>query len=171
MGKGLKIEAKDYKALTGKRIAVVTAEWNDEITFALRDGALATLKSLGWPEEHIHQYLVPGAFELTTGSKWMVERADIDAVIALGCVIQGETRHFDFICDAVAQGLTNLSLVSGKPVIFGVLTTDTFEQAKARSGGSVGNKGVEAAWTAIKMLELREELRKESRAASIGFTR
>ena len=171
MGKGLKIEPKDYSALTSKKIAIVTAEWNEGITYALRDAAVAILKSQGWEEDKIDLHTVPGAFELTTASKWMAERTDVEAVIALGCVIQGETRHFDFICQAVAQGLANLALVSGKPIIFGVLTTDDYAQAEARAGGSAGNKGEEAAWTAIKMLDLREHLRTRTREGGIGFTR
>ncbi len=169
MGKGLKITPKDYAHLAGKKVAIVTAEWNEGITFAMRDAALATLKAQGWAEDKLDTYLVPGTFELTVGAKWMAERSDVEAVIALGCVIQGETRHFEFICQAVAQGLSNLGLVTGKPVVFGVLTTDTYAQAEARAGGSMGNKGEEAAWTAIKMLDFKEALRTASLAGGIGF--
>ena len=95
---------------------------------------------------------VPGSFELTLGAQWLAELKEIDAVICLGCVIQGETRHFDFICDAVAHGITNVGLKFNKPVIFGVLTPDTLQQALDRAGGKHGNKGDEAAITAIKML-------------------
>ena len=96
--------------------------------------------------------MVPGSFELTLAAQWMAEKKDIDAVICLGCVIQGETRHFEFICQAVAQGITNVGLKFNKPVIFGVLTPDTKQQAIDRAGGKHGNKGDEAAITAIKML-------------------
>jgi 6,7-dimethyl-8-ribityllumazine synthase len=171
MGKGLTITTQDYTSIRDKRIAIVTAEWNEGITMALRDGAVAILKANGWDDAHVELEYVPGAYELTTGSKWMAERADIDAVIAFGCVIQGETRHFDFICQAVATGLSQIALVSNKPVIFGVLTTDTYEQAEARAGGSVGHKGEEAAYTVLKMLALQDHLRKKRPETSIGFKR
>jgi 6,7-dimethyl-8-ribityllumazine synthase len=106
----------------------------------------------GAKAENIIRKNVPGSFELTLGAQWTAERSDIDAVICLGCVIQGETRHFDFICNAVAHGLTDVGLKFNKPVIFGVLTPNTLEQALDRAGGRHGNKGDEAAITAIKML-------------------
>ena len=102
--------------------------------------------------EHILRKQVPGSFELTLGAQWCAQQKEIDAVICLGCVIKGETRHFDFICDAVAQGITQVNLTYNKPVIFGVLTTQTQQQALDRAGGKHGNKGDEAAITAIKML-------------------
>lgn len=141
----------------GMRIGIVVAEWNSEITDALYKGAVETLLSNGSDEKDITTYRVPGSFELTTGAQWMAEKENIDAVICLGCVIQGETRHFDFICHAVAQGLTNLTIKFSIPFIFGVLTPDNQEQAKARAGGKHGNKGVEAAVTAIKMLALKKK--------------
>jgi len=137
-----------------KRIAIVVAEWNEQVTESLYSGAFQTLINAGIPREHIDRINVPGTFELSLGGQWMAERSDIDAVICLGCVIQGETRHFDFICDAVANGITNVSLKYNKPVIFGVLTTDNMKQALDRAGGKHGNKGDEAAATAIKMLHL-----------------
>lgn len=135
-----------------KKVAVVVSEWNEQVTEALFEGALETLLNEGVLREHIIRKNVPGSFELTLGSQYMAAKHDIDAVICLGCVIQGETRHFDFICDAVANGITNVGLKYNKPVIFGVLTTDNLEQALARSGGEHGNKGIEAAATAVKML-------------------
>ncbi len=137
-------------------VGIVVAEWNDEITNALLEGAKETLLKNGILEENIIVESVPGSFELTHGAQILLnsDEYDLDAVICLGCVIQGETRHFDFICDAVAHGLTNLSLEELKPVIFGVLTTNTIEQARERAGGKHGNKGIEAAVTALKMINL-----------------
>jgi 6,7-dimethyl-8-ribityllumazine synthase len=140
----------------GKRIGIVVAEWNIAITGALRDGAIKTLLENGLVENDIVVKYVPGSFELTLGAQFLCEEKSIDAVITLGCVIQGETRHFDFICDAVAHGVTNVSLKYNKPVIFGVLTPNTLEQAQDRAGGKHGNKGDEAAVTALKMLSFRK---------------
>ena len=135
-----------------KQFAIVVSEWNEEITESLYQGALDTLLSHGALKEHIVRKNVPGSFELTLGAQWMAAEENIDAIICLGCVIQGETRHFDFICDAVANGITNVSLKYNKPVIFGVLTLNSQKQALDRAGGKYGNKGDEAAITAIKML-------------------
>jgi 6,7-dimethyl-8-ribityllumazine synthase len=135
-----------------KRFALIVSEWNSEITEALYAGAVGTLLSLGAQRDNLIRKNVPGSFELPLGAQWMAARKDIDAVIALGCVIQGETRHFEFICQAVAQGLTRVGLDIGKPVVFGVLTTDNLQQALDRAGGKHGNKGDEAAATAVKML-------------------
>lgn len=142
----------------GLRFAIIVAEWNDQVTFALRDGAMKTLLKHGVQEDDILVQYVPGTFELTLGAQWAGERDDVDAVICLGCVIQGETRHFDFICQGVTYGITELNISLSKPVIFGVLTTDNLEQAIDRAGGKHGNKGDEAAITAIKMLELKKRL-------------
>jgi 6,7-dimethyl-8-ribityllumazine synthase len=143
---------KNIADVAGKRFAIVVAEWNAQVTEALFEGAHRTLLKEGAQAENIIRKNVPGSFELTLGAQWVAERADIDAVICLGCVIQGETRHFDFICNAVAHGLTDVALKFNKPVIFGVLTPNTLEQALDRAGGRHGNKGDEAAVTAIKML-------------------
>jgi 6,7-dimethyl-8-ribityllumazine synthase len=140
----------------GKKIGIVVAEWNISITGALRDGAIKTLLENGVVENDIVVKYVPGSFELTLGAQFLCEDNSIDAVITLGCVIQGETRHFDFICDAVAHGVTNASLKYNKPVIFGVLTPNTLEQAQDRAGGKHGNKGDEAAVTALKMLSFNK---------------
>jgi len=139
------------------RIGIVVSEWNPGITEKLFEGAYETLVSCGCEKENIIRKNVPGSFELITGGLFFAEYEDVDAVIALGCVIQGETRHFEFICNAVSQGLINLSIKFGLPFIFGVLTTDTLEQAKERAGGKHGNKGIEAAVTAIKMVALQYE--------------
>lgn len=140
----------------GKKIGIVVAEWNISVTGALRDGAAKTLLENGVVENDIVIKYVPGSFELTLGAQFLCEDNSIDAVIVLGCVIQGETRHFDFICDAVAHGVTNVSLKYNKPVIFGVLTPNTLEQAQDRAGGKHGNKGDEAAVTALKMLSFKK---------------
>lgn len=142
----------------GMRIGVVVAEWNIAITGALRDGAIKTLLENGVAEKDVVVKYVPGSFELTMGAQFLCEDKSIDGVITLGCVIQGETRHFDFICDAVAHGVTNVSLKYNKPVIFGVLTPNTLEQAQDRAGGKHGNKGDEAAVTVLKMIKLQKEL-------------
>ena len=144
----------DLPSVGDKRFAIVVAEWNSEITFSLLAGAIDTLKSHGVSEDNIQTIYVPGSFELVAGASIVYQRSKPDAIICLGCVIQGETRHFDFICNAVANGLANLSAQHAAPFIFGVLTTDNMEQAKDRSGGKHGNKGVEAAVTAIKMIGL-----------------
>jgi 6,7-dimethyl-8-ribityllumazine synthase len=118
-------------------------------------GAYNTLIKHGAIEDNIITKTVPGAFELTLGGQYMAEFGNVDAIICLGCVIQGDTKHFDFICDAVAKGITDLNIKYNKPFIFGVLTTNTEEQALDRVGGKHGNKGDEAAVTAIKMLGLK----------------
>ncbi|MCR8559114.1 6,7-dimethyl-8-ribityllumazine synthase [Mucilaginibacter sp. BJC16-A38] len=137
---------------------IVVAEWNPNITNALYQGAFDSLLEHGALKENIHVYPVPGSFELTSGADLLLKNSKLDAVICLGCVIQGETRHFDFICNAVANGLSNVAIKYSKPVIFGVLTTDNQQQAVERAGGKHGNKGVEGAVTAIKMAYLAETL-------------
>ena len=139
--------------LAKKKFAIVVAEWNEEITEALYEAAVTSLLAHGVPKENIKRKNVPGTFELSLGALWMGEEKRIDAVICLGCVIQGDTPHFDYICQAVAYGLTEASMKTRKPVIFGVLTTLNKQQALDRAGGKYGNKGEEAALTAIKMLD------------------
>ncbi len=141
------------------RFAIVVAEWNAEITGKLYNGAYNTLLANGVSENNILSFPVPGSFELTAAADIVLSKdSKIDAVICLGCVIQGETRHFDFICNAVANGLANVGIKHNKTVVFGVLTTDNQEQALARAGGKHGNKGDEAAITAIKMAHLSSTL-------------
>jgi 6,7-dimethyl-8-ribityllumazine synthase len=143
----------------GMKIAVVVSEWNPEITEGLKKGALDTLLKYGARSENIQLEYVPGSYELPMGAQFILESDQaVDAVICLGCVIQGETRHFDFVCEAVSQGVKDVSLKYNKPVIFGVLTDNTIEQSRARSGGKLGNKGDEAAVTAIKMVALKQNL-------------
>lgn len=140
------------------RFAIVVAEWNSDVTEALFNGAYQTLLQYGAKPDNIIRGNVPGSYELTLGAQWFAQRDDVDAVICLGCVIQGETKHNDYINHAVAQGLTNVSIKTGKPVIFGVLTPNNQEQALDRAGGKHGNKGDEAAMTAIKMLGLQKQV-------------
>lgn len=140
------------------KFGLVVSEWNHEVTNALKEGAINTLIKHGAIKEHIVVRYVPGSFELTLGAQYLALNTSVDAVICLGCVIQGETRHFDFICSAVANGITTLNIQHNLPVVFGVLTPDTMQQAIDRAGGKHGNKGDEAAITAIKMLALRESL-------------
>lgn len=137
------------------KFGIVVSEWNEQVTEALFSGAYQTLINAGAAREKVERMNVPGTFELSLGGQWMAQRQDIDAVICIGCVIQGETKHFDFICNAVADGITNVSLKFDKPVIFGVLTPNNLKQALDRAGGKHGNKGDEAAATAIKMLEVK----------------
>ncbi len=137
---------------------IVVSEWNAHITHALYDGCVATLLKHGAKEENIHTIQVPGSFELPTGARLMAAKHKVDAVICLGCVIKGETKHDEYICNAVATGLMNLSIASGQPFIFGVLTPNNEEQALERAGGKHGNKGVEAAVSAIHMAALRKDM-------------
>ncbi len=143
---------KNIKEISNRKFGIVVAEWNEEVTESLYNGALETLLKYGAKKENIIRKNVPGSFELPLAAQWLAKEEGIDAVICIGCVVQGETRHFDFICDAVAHGVTNVGLKYNKPVIFGVLTPNTQQQALDRAGGKHGNKGDEAAITAIKML-------------------
>ena len=145
--------ARTKTSLATKRIAIVVASWNEEITEALFEGAVHALVESGIRKNNIMRKNVPGSFELSLGALWMAEKKNIDAVICLGCVIQGDTPHFDYICQAVAYGITEVGLKTKKPVIFGVLTTLNKSQALERSGGKIGNKGEEAAITALQMLD------------------
>ncbi|MDL2247192.1 6,7-dimethyl-8-ribityllumazine synthase [Bacteroides sp. OttesenSCG-928-J23] len=135
------------------KIGIVVSEWNFAITGNLLKGAVNTLKKHGVKEEDIIVKTVPGSFELTYGASIMMNDSDVDAVIVLGCVIKGDTPHFDYVCMGVTQGITSLNEVGEIPVIFGLLTTNTLEQAEERSGGKLGNKGDECAITAIKMID------------------
>jgi 6,7-dimethyl-8-ribityllumazine synthase len=140
------------------RFGIVISDWNREITQALLDGAARTLKKHGATDNNIVIKHVPGSFELTLGAQFLAEYDDLDAIICLGCVIQGETPHFDYICQSVTYGITKLNLEYNIPFIFGVLTTLNHEQALDRAGGNHGNKGDEAAVTAIKMAALQFEM-------------
>jgi len=141
------------------KFAIAVAEWNAEVTGSLYQGALDKLLAYGTKAENIISVAVPGSFELSGAAEILLNKhPELDAVICLGCVIQGETRHFDFICDAVANGVTQVGIKHAKPVIFGVLTTNDQQQAIDRAGGKHGNKGDEAAITAIKMAHMAASL-------------
>jgi len=149
------VSAKSKINLSSKKFAIVVAEWNEEITEALFEGAHGALIALGVSKKNITRKNVPGSYELPLGAQWSAEQKTIDAVICLGCVIQGETPHFDYICQAVAYGIMKVNLTTKKPIAFGVLTTTNKRQALERAGGKYGNKGEEAAITAVKMLEIK----------------
>jgi 6,7-dimethyl-8-ribityllumazine synthase len=150
------------------KIGIVTAEWNDDITFAMRDACISELAKFGVAKENIIAIEVPGAFELPAGAKFLLNQHSLHAVICIGCVIKGETKHDEYISNAVASGIMSLGLHANKPVIFGVLTPNDHQQAIDRAGGKYGNKGIEAAHTAIKMIQLQANI-KEQVNKKIGF--
>lgn len=141
------------------RIGIVVSEWNSSITFNLLKGAKETLLKHGVKRENISIHLTPGSFELPLGAQFLLENGNIDGIIALGSVIQGETKHFDFVCNGVAQGVKDVSLKYNKPVIFGVLTDNNIQQAEDRSGGKHGNKGIECAVACLKMIKFQKTLK------------
>lgn len=136
----------------GHKVAIVTSEWNSEVTFAMADGARETLLKYGVRPDDIWEYRVPGSFELIYSSAWLTKGGQYDSIIAIGCVVRGETPHFDYISEAVAVNLGKINAKGKVPVIMGVLTTNDMQQALDRAGGKHGNKGVEAAVTALKMM-------------------
>lgn len=152
--------AKDF------RFGIVVSEWNPEITQNLHKGAIDTLIDCGASQENIISWDVPGSFELVFGCKKMIETEKLDAVIAIGNVIQGETKHFDFVCEGVTQGIIDLNMKYDVPVIFCVLTDNTKQQSIDRSGGKLGNKGVECAVAAIKMAAIKNV---STNTNSVGF--
>ena len=154
----------DIKALN---IVVLRTLWNDEIVSKIHTSCLKELKSFGIQSDHIHEHSVPGSYELPMGAKMVLtSTTKADAIICLGCVIQGETKHDDYINHTIARSINNLSLVSGTPVIFGVLTTNDKEQALARAGGKRGDKGAESASAAMVMISLKEQLASKSKKIS-----
>lgn len=142
------------------RFGIVVSEWNENITAALLHGAQETLKRHGAKSESITVYTVPGSFELIYGATKLVDSNEVDAVIALGCVVRGDTPHFDYVCAGTTQGIATLNTRGSIPVIFGLITTDTMQQAEDRAGGIHGNKGDECAVTAIKMVDLAKRFEK-----------
>ncbi|MBP1614317.1 MAG: ribH [Bacteroidetes bacterium] len=142
------------------KFGIVVSEWNSKITGALLEGAVSTLKKHGAKPENIFVKTVPGSFELVFGANQMMEYGDVDAVIVLGCVIKGDTPHFDYVCMGTTQGVAQLNVNGDVPVIYGLITTNTMEQAEDRCGGKLGNKGDECAITAIKMIDFAWSLNK-----------
>ncbi len=149
------VSGKSKLNLSNKKFAIVVAEWNEDVTEPLFEGAYHALVKMGVKKSNIVRKNVPGSFELPLAAQWEAEKKDIAAVICLGCVIQGDTPHFDYVCQGVAYGIMKVNLKSNKPVAFGVLTTLTKKQAMERAGGKLGNKGEEAALTVVKMLEIK----------------
>ena len=153
------LEGYDLQEVDTLKIAIIDTEWNPEIMTSLLESANATLLDLGIAKDHIDHIRVPGAYELPLGAKYVLGSTNRpDAIICLGCVIQGATKHDDYINHTVAKSIAQIGLMSGVPVIFGVLTTNTLEQAQERSGGSHGNKGKESAYAALKMISLKQRL-------------
>lgn len=150
------------------KVGIVVSEWNYAITLNLLKGAKQTLLDAGVKEEHIVVRFVPGAFELPLGSQYLLEYSDVDGVVAIGVVIQGETKHFDFVCEGATQGIKDVSLKYNKPVAFCVLTDNTMQQSIDRSGGKHGNKGVECAIACLKMIDLKRQFKPQGQ---IGFTK
>ena len=148
------------------RFGIVVSEWNPGITRNLQKGAIETLIACGAIKENIISWDVPGSFELVFGCKKMIQSQQLDAIIAIGNVIQGETKHFDFVCEGVTQGIVDLNIKHDVPVIFCVLTDNTKQQSIDRSGGKLGNKGIECAVAAVKMAAIKNIDRKSD---SIGF--
>lgn len=140
------------------QFGILVAEWNREVTEALLEGAVRTLRNAGCPDLNIQIKYVPGTFELSLGAQFFAEYTDVDAVIALGCVIQGDTPHFDYVCSGVTQGLMQLQIQWNIPIAFGVLTVNDMQQALDRCGGRLGNKGDEAAATAVQMVKLQIDM-------------
>ncbi len=138
---------------TNMRFGIVVCEWNNDITDRLLEGAVSTLRECGVEERNITISRVPGSFELIFGAAQMAKHGLVDAIIVIGCVIRGDTPHFDYICQGVTQGIAQLNAAATKPVVFGLITVNTLEQALERAGGKLGNKGSEFAVTAIKMID------------------
>jgi len=162
-----KSKTKKSKSLANKKVGVVISKWNDDITSSLSKACIAKLKKAGIKQDNIYTIEVPGSFELPFGAKTLMKKNKLDAVICIGCVIKGETDHDKYISTAVTNGIMQLGLISGTPVIFGVLTPNTKEQALDRAGGKYGNKGDEAAHTAIEMMSISDNLFEEE--SKIGF--
>jgi len=155
----------------GKKFGIIVSRYHEELTQGLLDAAVDTLESLGADKADITSIWVPGAFEIPLAARAMLAQHAVDAVLCLGIVIKGETTHDHYIATEVARGIAQLNQMTGTPVVFGVLTTQSMEQAKARSTGDKGNKGVEAAETAVHMLDVLEQIKKlpEKKAKGVGF--
>lgn len=164
--KNLSVFDSPVPSASDMKIGIVVSEWNREVTEALKEGAVRTLRECGCGDENIIVRYVPGTFELSMAARLFAEHTDVDGVIALGCVIKGETPHFDYVCQAATHGINNVMLEWDMPIAFGVLTTLDMDQALARAGGQHGNKGDEAAAAVIKMVSLQREF-ELSAAASL----
>ena len=162
-----KVKIDKKTSVKGFSFGIVRSEWNDKITSSLLESCKETLIKHKADENDIHVIDVPGSFELPLGARMLLNKHKLDAVICLGCVIKGETRHDEYINNAVARGIMSLNIATGKPVIFGVLTPNDMQQAEDRAGGKYGNKGAEAAFTAIKMSLLNKDIKSSDK--SIGF--
>lgn len=149
------LSTQEREAIALLRLGIVWAHWNSEVTHNLRTAAKAVCVDAGVHEQNLFELQVPGSFELPLAAKWVMDQHDLDAVICLGCIIKGETDHDVYIAHAVSHALQHLAIQYSKPFVFGVLTVNSIEQAIARSGGSLGNKGEEAAVTALKMCYLK----------------
>ncbi len=159
------VNLSDYKPLAisgadGFSIGIVVSEWNDFVTHPLRDGALEVLLKEGVQKDRVELFSVPGAFELTYAAMQLAKTGKFDAIIAIGCVIRGETSHFDYVCSSVAQGIKDCNVLTEVPTVFCVLTDDTKEQSIARSGGIHGNKGIESGVTALQMIDFKRSIDK-----------
>ncbi len=152
-------DASKIPSARDMKFGIVVSEWNPEVTNALMNGAISTLLKYEVEEPNVIVSHVPGSFELTQGARQLIKQTNVDAVLCLGCVIKGDTPNFDYVCQGVTKGITDLNVKQKKPVIFGVLTTDNQQQALDRAGGKHGNKGDEAAVTAIKMVALARSLK------------
>jgi 6,7-dimethyl-8-ribityllumazine synthase len=150
------VSFKSKLNLSKTKFAIVVAEWNEDITEPLYEGAYSALLKMGVNKKNIIRKNVPGSFELPLAAQWMAQQKGISAVVCLGCVIQGDTPHFDYVCQGVTYGIMKVNLKHNKPVAFGVLTTLTKKQALERAGGKLGNKGEEAALTVVRMLEIHQ---------------
>ncbi|WP_069130220.1 6,7-dimethyl-8-ribityllumazine synthase [Rhodohalobacter halophilus] len=153
------IELESDELFNSKKVAVVAAKWNSFVTDEMLEGAVAALKAKGVKTENLYIMRCPGSFELPLSCKYCIDNLQVDAVVAIGAVIRGGTPHFDFVCDAVTRGITDLNMETGIPVAFGVLTTDTVEQATERAGMDKGNKGAEAALSALEMIRLKDSIK------------
>lgn len=150
----------------GRRFAIVTARFNEHVTRRLLDGALRAFSAQGVPESNVDVIWVPGSFEIPLAAKWAIETLGSSAVLALGAIIRGETAHFDFVAKAATDGVLSVGLQTGRPVIFGVLTVDTLEQALARASDGPDNKGFDAALCALEMTSLERQMRLEAKGRS-----
>lgn len=154
------VDVSGFKFMLGKKVGIIVSEWNENITEGLKKGAINTLTKAGISPKNIITHYVPGSFELPFGAKTILNSdLELDAVICIGCIIRGETSHFDFVAQGVTYGIQKLNMEQGVPVVFCVLTDNNIDQSIARSGGIHGNKGDEAAITALKMIQLKDKLK------------